>query len=560
MFFGVRWLAKQIMYLSSSRIMNRIVLREETEYLHHLLKRACKNISKGIDCLREGKQSGYSHIRRGKSILDTISIMLGDDLPLSKLPLLEEVTSLLDALSPLLESRAPTDQQCEAAEIHVADLQSIMSHLLYVPPSFSTFSSYIHYPHFWRYIWSFIKPTNPFFVTFPMLQRRLKFETNCDIFSVSTADRHTVTCFIFSPQVRSSRSSHFVLLASPNACVAECSYRNDSLVRFYTHLGYYVVTYNYRGTGASTGDVTPWNTVSDAETIAHFVSRKYRISPQIIHGTSIGGFVVSQFSDETPILVFDRTFSDMNSLVHCYVHPFLAFLVRVCRRWPMSNISSFNLHRNSLIIFDPQDEIVSFPVSLIVGITWKYSKPDPDIDRIESIFVNGLKVAHELIAEMNKENGIREYESLSDEALLKNETLSPPNKIVLLLLRCYILGIPLNLLFDSPEKIGVSFLIRFMMTWRHHVTSFHFRGNDVDLLMNVVKRPEFASCKHRSMDCLVPLIHCINDCLSRTNIVLPEGIQALAVHCGHNGNLSQEELVFVGELMEKFVSTSSEKE
>ena len=95
----------------------------------------------------------------------------------------------------------------------------------------------------------------------------------------------------------------------------------------------------------------------------------------------------------------------------------------------MSNISSFNLHRNSLIIFDPQDEIVSFPVSLSVGITWKYSKPDPDIDRIESIFVNGLKVAHELIAEMNKENGIREYESLSDEALLKNETLSPPNKV-----------------------------------------------------------------------------------------------------------------------------------
>lgn len=95
----------------------------------------------------------------------------------------------------------------------------------------------------------------------------------------------------------------------------------------------------------------------------------------------------------------------------------------------MSNISSFNLHRNSLIIFDPQDEIVSFPVSLIVGITWKYSKPDSDIDRIESIFVNGLKVARELIAEMNKENGIREYESLSDDALLKNETLSPPNKV-----------------------------------------------------------------------------------------------------------------------------------
>ena len=84
-----------------------------------------------------------------------------------------------------------------------------MSHLLYVPPSFSTFSSYIHYPHFWRYIWSFIKPTNPFFVTFPMLQRRLvvpRFP------SEHRSSKRTVIYFLFPRQtVILSHASYFLL-------------------------------------------------------------------------------------------------------------------------------------------------------------------------------------------------------------------------------------------------------------------------------------------------------------------------------------------------------------
>lgn len=83
-----------------------------------------------------------------------------------------------------------------------------MSRLLYVPPSFSTFSSYIHYPHFWRYIWSFIKPTNPFFVTFPMLQRRLV--VPC-FPSEYRSSKQTVTYFPFPRQtVTQLRASYFL--------------------------------------------------------------------------------------------------------------------------------------------------------------------------------------------------------------------------------------------------------------------------------------------------------------------------------------------------------------
>ena len=83
-----------------------------------------------------------------------------------------------------------------------------MSRLLYVPPSFSTFSSYIHYPHFWRYIWSFIRPTNPFFVTFPMLQRRLVVPHFLSEFRNS---KRTVIYSLFPLQtITRSRASYFL--------------------------------------------------------------------------------------------------------------------------------------------------------------------------------------------------------------------------------------------------------------------------------------------------------------------------------------------------------------
>lgn len=139
------------------------------------------------------------------------------------------------------------------------------------------------------------------------------------MFSIRTHDHQTITTILFFPTVKNQHSMHVVLLVLPNACVAECYYNFDPLVRFYTKLGYHVLEFNYRGSGESTGDVTPENAVSDARLAVEFVEKKYNISLEIVHGTSIGGFVVPRVSSETPLLIFDRTFCDMNSLVSKFV-------------------------------------------------------------------------------------------------------------------------------------------------------------------------------------------------------------------------------------------------
>ena len=142
------------------------------------------------------------------------------------------------------------------------------------------------------------------------------------MFSIHTHDHQTITSILFFPAVNNHRSSHVVLLASPNACVSECYYDCDPSVHFYTKLGYHVLVYDYRGSGGSTGDVTPENTVSDARLAVEFVEKKYKISLEIVHGTSIGGYVVPRVSSETPLLIFDRTFCDMHSLVSEFVRIF----------------------------------------------------------------------------------------------------------------------------------------------------------------------------------------------------------------------------------------------
>ena len=264
------------------------------------------------------------------------------------------------------------------------------------------------------------------------------------MFSIHTHDHQTITSILFFPAVNNHRSSHVVLLASPNACVAECYYDCDPSVHFYTKLGYHVLVYDYRGSGGSTGDVTPENTVSDARLAVEFVEKKYKISLEIVHGTSIGGYVVPRVSSETPLLIFDRTFCDMHSLVSEFVRIFgnraskiasiIAVLVKMCRRWPMKIAPIFDIHRNSLILFDPEDEIVSFPASLITGLTSRYCRPDSDVNEIETLFLAGIQKGREIVSRMATVNDIESelsnYEAMTEWQVIEMEGVSQRTKVV----------------------------------------------------------------------------------------------------------------------------------
>lgn len=109
--------------------------------------------------------------------------------------------------------------------------------------------------------------------------------------------------------VRSGNSFH-------TSGIAELSYyARDPQVKFYTSRGYYVVAYDYRGCGGSTGDVTPDNTVSDAYHILQFMRSTFNVSFAFIHGTSIGGYVVAGLATTSTLSIYDRNFATMDAMV-----------------------------------------------------------------------------------------------------------------------------------------------------------------------------------------------------------------------------------------------------
>lgn len=58
----------------------------------------------------------------------------------------------------------------------------------------------------------------------------------------------------------------------------------------------------------------------DAETILQMLCTEYRLHFAVIHGTSIGGYVVGLVtSTSEPFRIYDRNFSDMNALVEQFV-------------------------------------------------------------------------------------------------------------------------------------------------------------------------------------------------------------------------------------------------
>ena len=102
--------------------------------------------------------------------------------------------------------------------------------------------------------------------------------------------------------------------------VGETAYSSsDDPVKFYTSLGYYVAGYNYRGSGESTGIVNPQNAVSDARRVCQFMTVEYHTQLTLIHGRSIGGYVVSNFCQETNSVIYDRNFASMDELIYFFV-------------------------------------------------------------------------------------------------------------------------------------------------------------------------------------------------------------------------------------------------
>ena len=84
---------------------------------------------------------------------------------------------------------------------------------------------------------------------------------NAQVLRLLTDDGKHVTAILFEPVNDDAPRRQVVLLASPNACIAELGYQSDPSVDFYTSRGFHVAVYNYRGAGDSEGVVSPENAV-----------------------------------------------------------------------------------------------------------------------------------------------------------------------------------------------------------------------------------------------------------------------------------------------------------
>lgn len=94
----------------------------------------------------------------------------------------------------------------------------------------------------------------------------------------------------------------------------------------------------------------------------------------------------------------------------------------------------FDIHRNSLILFDPEDEIVSFPASLITGLTSRYCRPDSDVNEIETLFLAGIQKGREIVSRMATVNDIKSelsnYEAMTEWQVIEMEGVSQRTKVV----------------------------------------------------------------------------------------------------------------------------------
>ena len=553
-YYGVRWLSRTIMYVSTSRLLNRMNLREETQWLFNTLSSISQDIISGVSQLRNGKSRGVLLLDSRRETLKDISRMLGNDLPLNKLPLLEAVNALVDAL---VNPTSLSPSQLQRIEERVAALEAAITTQLIVPPSPTNLATFLFHPRFWRNLWFYVSPTSPFFVTYPMIQRWLTLHNDAQVLHLLTPDKTHVTAILFEPAGEVTPRRQVILLASPNACVAELGYQNDPSVDFYTSRGYHVAVYNYRGAGDSEGVVSPENAVADAKLLVDTLAADFHLTLAAVHGTSIGGFVVASLQTRA-FPIFDRNFASMDTLLAFFVPPPLPFLARVCRRWRMEVAATVDLKRPALLLFDPRDEMVVFPASLLATLTKRFYRAEEDA-ALRLAYRGGVAATRRLMTRLGlTTEDLRRGGEMTSEAVLRSHLLSNPRKLLLLAMHAEVLGFPLgDMMMEELEgKEGKEeFLVEYVTTWRRRVTNGVSCRFDVMRVLEVFGEEEFElEWEDASLRAIRQMLKIIQQFCDRENMLVPESFHVMSIHCSHNGILRRSEYAFIQSVLDQYIS------
>ena len=120
--------------------------------------------------------------------------------------------------------------------------------------------------------------------------------------------------------------------------------------------GYEVVTFDYRGYGASTGSATRQNTVEDGEAMIRWLAKRQSTEPFVIVAQSLGGAIaysaLAKLNGPNPVraLIIESSFSSYRRLARLKL---ASFFLTWPLQWPLSYLVDDDLSPESLAWQNP---------------------------------------------------------------------------------------------------------------------------------------------------------------------------------------------------------------
>ena len=233
--------------------------------------------------------------------------------------------------------------------------------------------------------------------------------------------------YLISPKIENKIGNKILsIFCNQNALCCEFYSISKDNIDYYLHkLNCTIIIWNYKGFGLRKGYTTFSSINKDVNILSNYIKNNFNKYKIIIHGCSIGGYssikltqkLLNELNDV--ILISDRTFGDIKSIVHSLnFHEILDIIYAIIfPKWyfKYSNIDNYiNInHDKKLILFDASDEIIKYnPASLVFNITKRYYndiiKPKLNIyNKYFSLIMNSPKLKEnlkQLAIDCNEEN------------------------------------------------------------------------------------------------------------------------------------------------------------
>ena len=233
--------------------------------------------------------------------------------------------------------------------------------------------------------------------------------------------------YLISPKIENKIGNKILsIFCNQNAlCCEFYAISKDNIDYYLYKLNCTIIIWNYKGFGLRKGFTTFSSIDRDVNILSNYIKNNFNKYKIIIHGCSIGGYssikltqkLLNELNDV--ILISDRTFGDIKSIVHSLnFHEILDIIYAIIfPKWyfKYSNIDNYiNInHDKKLILFDASDEIIKYnPASLVFNITKRYYndiiKPKLNIyNKYFSLIMNSPKLKEnlkQLAIDCNEEN------------------------------------------------------------------------------------------------------------------------------------------------------------